>query len=169
MLIDLGKDATEVRGLLQTAARKYSERNAHPKAGPHHPAVSAVAVVFEGGIGASVNVSFDCRTDFESDGTWTHRAFAELKRPDWEEAYQELQDEDVKFAFPDGSSEVLTAGSNDEAYIELLGRFLALVLVDAIKKDVFKSLPTQAGCQFLVQDVEGMFDWSAEDELDADE
>ena len=168
MTIDLRRDAADIRKLLVEAVVRYAAKNAHPKAGGHHKPISALGLSYDCGTGARVAIHFDVRSDYEPDGTWTHDSFAELERPEWEKAYDALQEHDLKFVLADGSSRTLAAGTDDETYVTVFGEMVVSALTDARASGVFAPLPKQPRCELGVEEVEGMFGWPAYDDRGKD-
>ncbi|MDZ4780532.1 MAG: hypothetical protein SGJ19_09795 [Planctomycetia bacterium] len=159
MQVDLKKDMTEIRAMLVEGVRKYAEKHVHPKAKAKFGPVTAIAVVFDCGTGARVSLNFETRLDYEPDGTWTHTALVELDRPNWEQAYEALEEKGVQFILLNGNPKKLKAGTDDEKYIEVFGEALVSLLKESRDSGVFATLPRAPRCELFVEEQTGMFAW----------
>jgi hypothetical protein len=159
MQVDLKQDMAEIRAMLVEGVRKYAEKHVHPKSKAKFGPVTAIDVLFDCGNGARVTLNFETRPDYEPDGTWTHTAFMELGRPNWEQAYEALETEAVQFILPNGKIKKLKAGVEDERYIEVYGEVLVALVKEARDSGVFASLPRAPRCELGVEEEDGNFGW----------
>jgi hypothetical protein len=162
MPLDLRKDAEDIRAMLNAAVERYAAGSA--LIATNYAPVSALNLTYDCGLGAHVTLHFDTRTDFEPDGTWTRDTFAQIDRPEWEQAYTTLQDRDLHFILADGSNLTLAAATDDEAYVTVFGQMLVDLLKSVRDTGKLLALPKVPGCEMGVEEVEGMFGWPAYEE-----
>ncbi len=152
--IDLRNDVKDIHAMLTDGVSRYAARSADPP-------VSAVSLTYDCGFGAHVHLQLDSRPDFEPDGTWTHEAFGNLERPDWEKAYTTLQESDLRMTLADGSVRTIPAGTDDETYVTVFGLMLVDLLKSVRDTGELASLPKTPRCEMGVEESEGLFAWPA--------
>src|SRR4051812_33920695 len=107
MTIDLRKETPEILTLLADGVRQYAAKRADAKTAFDHGPVGGIGINYDCGFDARIALQFDARPEYEPDGTWTHDSFAVLERPQWEKAYEALQESDLDIILPDGSKQTL--------------------------------------------------------------
>lgn len=157
MQVDLREGAAEIRQMLIEGVSRYAAKHVHPKAGPFHPLVTAVELVFF--LGQEVGLSLDTRPDRDWDGTWTHGWFMSVKLPEWQLTDNDDDAEDVAFVLLDGTTRTFPADTDVEAFAELFGHVLVTVLRTARDDGTLAGLPRVPSCELAVVELEGLYSW----------
>jgi hypothetical protein len=103
----------------------------------------------------------DTRPDAEPDGEWNeHIDGNDLNRPRWLAACEANEEMPLELFLPDGTEQVVPAGSGD-VFAIALGDLLKSVLLRARADGVFATLPKAPKCELGVEEQEGRYGWPA--------
>jgi hypothetical protein len=165
MVVDLRKDAQELRKLLEERTKLHIEKTKKEKL----PPVSALEIGFGINQAGWIVINFDTRAEHERDGEWTTLVEKEMvERDHWFQAYEAVHEEDVTFILPDGSEKVIPAvgedgdENSDARFAGMFGEMIRDVALAANKDGVFKDLPKKKGFQLDIEEFDNMWAWPSD-------
>lgn len=157
-MIDLRKDALDLRRMLEDAVRKYAAR--HADRTKRFPPVTRIDLTFSLGDSHSepwISLCLDSQVGTKPGGGYTHADFATLTRKAWLPAVQTVCDgRKAELVTIEGERQKL----NNSGLIRAIGSFLVASLLSAREDGVLAALPLADHCELGVEDpTTGAFGW----------
>lgn len=166
MKLDLRKSSKTLRKHLAQRVRDYPLYiNEGP--GKDEAPISQITVVYEFDQSGWVAIVFDTRPQAKPDGEWNSYIEPNLiDFPDWIRAIEDLEENGaaIRVTLPDGTKASYDSDSSMEDLAQCFGQTIRDVLIGAQEDGLFASLPLASDCILIVEEQNGHYGWSDQDE-----
>ena len=161
MRLDLHQSLRQVEEMLRRRIASYSSAASKRAV----PAVSRIDLGYQYDQSGWVSLYLDTRPDAEPDGHWTrHIKKNHVQFPEWQAAYEALDEEELMFVLPGNVERSIPAGISEEDFVAIFGDELKKLLLSAKAAGLFDALPKTPSCEPGVPELEGRYGWPAHED-----